>query len=176
MITPQLINPKSIAVIGASENIEKPGGKALYNVKNGTFDGNLYAVNPKNDNIQSVKTFKNVSDLPQTDLAILAIPANLCVPAIKVLFEEKDTKAVIVLSAGFSEMGPMGKKLEKEMAHLADKHKATLIGPNCIGVMNPLHQSVFVSPVPKLEWGGTTLVSSSGATWTCVGRAKAAFV
>lgn len=164
MITPQLINPKSIAVIGASENIEKPGGKALYNVKNGTFEGNLYAVNPKHENIQGVQTFKNVSDLPQTDLAILAIPANLCVPAIKILLEKKETKAVIVLSAGFSEMGPIGKKLEKEMAHLADKYKATLIGPNCIGVMNPYHQSVFVSPVPKMEWGATALVSSSGAT------------
>lgn len=164
MITPQLTNPKTIAVIGASENIEKPGGKALYNLINGTFEGSIYAVNPKHDNIQGVKTFKNVLDLPQTDLAILAIPANLCVPTIKILLEKKDTKAIIVLSAGFSEMGPIGKKLEKEMAHLADKHKATLIGPNCIGVMNPYHQSVFVSPVPKMEWGGTALVSSSGAT------------
>ena len=164
MITLQLINPKSIAVIGASENIEKPGGKALYNVKNGTFEGGLYAVNPKHENIQGVQTFRNVSELPQIDLAILAIPANLCVPVIKSLLEEKNTKAVVVLSAGFSEMGPIGKKMEKEMALLADKHQATLIGPNCIGVMNPYHQSVFVSPVPKMEWGGTALVSSSGAT------------
>ena len=65
MITLQLINPKSIAVIGASENIEKPGGKALYNVKNGTFEGGLYAVNPKHENIQGVQTFRNVSELPQ---------------------------------------------------------------------------------------------------------------
>ena len=50
------------------------------------------------------------------------------------------------------------------MAHLADKHNATLIGPNCIGVMNPLHQSVFTTPVPKMEWKGATLISSSGAT------------
>ncbi|OJV36224.1 MAG: CoA ligase [Bacteroidia bacterium 43-41] len=164
MMTLQLINPKSIAVIGASENIEKPGGKVLYNVKNGTFEGKLYAVNPKHENIQGVQTFKNVSELPQTELAILAIPANLCVAAVKTLLEEKNTKAIIVLSAGFSEMGPIGKKMEREMALLADKHKATLIGPNCIGVMNPFHQSVFVSPVPKMEWGGTTLISSSGAT------------
>ncbi|MGI6047142.1 MAG: acetate--CoA ligase family protein [Petrimonas sp.] len=164
MITPQLINPKSIAVIGASENMEKPGGKALYNVKNGTFEGNLYAINPKSDNIQGVQTFKNVSDLPQTDLAILAIPATMCVSTIKTLLEEKNTKAVIVLSAGFSEMGAEGKKMEQEMAHLADKHNATLIGPNCIGVMNPLHQSVFTTPVPKMEWKGATLISSSGAT------------
>ncbi len=164
MITPQLINPKSIAVIGASENSEKPGGKALYNLKNGTFSGNLYAVNPKSDNVQGVSTFKNAEALPQTDLAILAIPATMCVPTMNVLLEQKNTKAIIVLSAGFSEMGVEGKKLEQEMAHLADAHQATLIGPNCIGVMNPLHQSVFTTPVPEMEWEGAALVSSSGAT------------
>ncbi|MDO5665666.1 MAG: acetate--CoA ligase family protein [Bacteroidia bacterium] len=164
MITPQLIDPKSIAVIGASDNIEKPGGKALYNIKNGTFAGNLYAVNPKNDDVQGIQTFKTASELPQTDLAILAIPATMCVPTIKILLEEKNTKAIIVLSAGFSEMGAEGKKLEQEMARLTDEHQATLIGPNCIGVMNPLHQSVFTTPVPKMEWEGATLISSSGAT------------
>lgn len=164
MITSQLIHPRSIAVIGASENTEKPGGKALYNLKNGTFDGKLYAVNPKNEDVQGVLTFKNVSDLPQTDLAILAIPATLCVPAIKTLLDEKQTKAIIVLSAGFSEMGADGRKIEQEMACLADAHGATLIGPNCIGVMNPLHQSVFTTPVPQMQWDGAALVSSSGAT------------
>lgn len=164
MITPQLVAPKSIAVIGASENIEKPGGKSLYNVKNGTFTGELYAVNPKNDNVQGVKTFKEVADLPQTDLAILAIPATLCVPTITTLLKEKNTKAVIVLSAGFSEMGAEGKRLEQEMVNLCDAHQATLIGPNCIGVMNPLHQSVFTTPIPKMEWDGATFISSSGAT------------
>ena len=164
MITPQLINPQSIVVVGASENIEKPGGKALYNVKNGTFKGNLYAVNPKTDNVQRVKTFKEVADLPQTDLAILAIPATLCVPTIKTLLTEKNTKAVIVLSAGFSEMGAEGKRLEKEMVSLCDENQATLIGPNCIGVMNPLNQSVFTTPVPNMEWDGAAFISSSGAT------------
>lgn len=164
MITPQLIKPKSIAVVGASDNLGKPGGKVLYNIKNGNFDGELYAVNPKHERIQGVPTFKSISDLPQTDLAILAIPAKLSLPAVKGLLEEKGTKAVIVLSAGFSEMGPMGRKMEQEMSRLAERHQATLIGPNCIGVMNPYHQSVFISPVPEMEWGGAALVSSSGAT------------
>lgn len=164
MITPQLIDPKSIAVVGASDNLEKPGGKALYNVKNGTFKGQVYAVNPKADNIQGVPTYKEVADLPQTDLAILAIPATMCVPNVKVLLEEKDTKAIIVLSAGFSEMGAEGKRLEQEMASMVEAHGATMIGPNCIGVMNPLHQSVFTTPVPKMEWDGACLISSSGAT------------
>lgn len=164
MITPQLINPQSIAVVGASDNTEKPGGKALHNIKSGTFAGKLYAVNPKSDSVQGVQTFSHVSDLPPTDLAILAIAAHHCVPTMRVLLEEKNTRAIIVLSAGFSEMGAEGKKLEQEMARLADEHQATLIGPNCIGVMNPLHQSVFTTPIPPMEWGGAALVSSSGAT------------
>lgn len=164
MITPQLINPQSIAVVGASENIEKPGGKALHNIKKGTFKGAIYAVNPKNDNVQGVKTFKSVSELPQTDLALLAIPATMCVGAVKILLEEKQTKAIIVLSAGFSEMGAEGKKLEQEMACFADEHQATLIGPNCIGVMNSFHQAAFTTPVPQMEQEGAALISSSGAT------------
>ncbi|WP_329904146.1 acetate--CoA ligase family protein [Porphyromonas pogonae] len=164
MITLQLVDPKSIAVIGASDNLQKPGGKVLYNLKRGTFAGNLFAVNPNATAVQGTDTFKEVSLLPQTDLAILAIPAKLCLDTMRVLLEEKGTKAVIVLSAGFSEMGAEGKRLEHAMCELADKHHATLIGPNCVGVMNPLHQSVFTTPVPRLEWDGATLISSSGAT------------
>lgn len=164
MITQELINPQSIVVIGASNDIEKPGGKALYNIKHGTFKGKLYAVNPKTQNIQGTSTFANVAELPQVDLALLAIPAKFCVPTIETLIREKQTKAVIVLSAGFSEMGEEGKLLENKMAELVEAAGATLIGPNCIGVMNTLHQSVFTTPVPKLTANGCTFISSSGAT------------
>lgn len=164
MVTRELIKPKSIVVIGASNVIEKPGGKALYNIKNGTFEGNLYAVNPKTPSVQGVKTFSQVQDLPQVDLALLAIPAHFCVPTIEILVKEKQTKAIIVLSAGFSEMGEEGKKLEQQMVDLVEVAGATLIGPNCIGVMNLYHQSVFTTPVPTLTNEGCAFISSSGAT------------
>lgn len=164
MVTKELIQPHSIVVIGASNNIEKPGGKALYNIKNGSFDGDLYAVNPKTPSVQDIQTFTQVIDLPQVDLALLAIPAQLCVPTIEVLIKEKQTKAIIVLSAGFSEMGDEGRQLEQQMVDLVEKSGATLIGPNCIGVMNPYHQSVFTTPVPELTNEGCTFISSSGAT------------
>lgn len=164
MVTKELIQPRSIVVIGASNDIEKPGGKALYNIKEGTFSGDLYAVNPKNDSVQGVPTFAQVSELPQVDLALLAIPAKFCVPTIETLVKEKQTKAVIVLSAGFSEMGEEGTRLEQQMVDLVEKAGATLIGPNCIGVMNPYHQSVFTTPVPVLKQEGCTFISSSGAT------------
>ncbi|PVX51765.1 acetyltransferase [Balneicella halophila] len=163
-ITKELIQPKSIVVIGASNDIEKPGGKALYNIKNGTFDGDLYAVNPKTPSIQEVDTFKNVEELPQVDLALLAIPAKFCTSTIEILVKEKNTKAIIVLSAGFSEMGEEGKKIERKMVELVEEAGASLIGPNCTGMMNVHHQSNFTTPVPKLTDEGCIFISSSGAT------------
>lgn len=164
MITPQLTNPGSIAVIGASDDVAKPGGRALQNILNGTFKGKVFAVNPKSPEVQGVKCHADVKDLPQTDLAILAIPARFCVDTIETLVKEKGTRGIIVLSAGFSEMGNEGKTLEKKMVSLANEAGATLIGPNCIGVMNTNHQSVFTRPIPNLKQGGCELISGSGAT------------
>ncbi len=164
MITPQLTNPASIAVIGASDDVAKPGGRALQNILNGTFKGKVFAVNPKSPEVQGVKCHADVRDLPQTDLAILAIPARFCVDTIETLVKEKGTRGIIVLSAGFSEMGDEGKTLEKKMVSLANEAGATLIGPNCIGVMNTNHQSVFTRPIPNLKQGGCELISGSGAT------------
>lgn len=164
MITPQLTNPGSIAVIGASDDVAKPGGRTLQNILNGTFKGKIFAVNPKSPEVQGIKCHADVRDLPQTDLAILAIPARFCVDTIETLVKEKGTRGIIVLSAGFSEMGDEGKTLEKKMVSLANEAGATLIGPNCIGVMNTNHQSVFTRPIPNLKQGGCELISGSGAT------------
>lgn len=164
MITKQLINPKSIVVIGASNDIQKPGGKALFNILKGTFKGDIYAVNPKTDNVQGVQSFPSVEALPNVDLAILAIPAKFCTDTVATLVQEKDTKAIIIYSAGFSEMGDEGKLLEENIVQLVEKAGACMIGPNCVGVMNPNHQSVFTTPVPKLNNTGCEFISSSGAT------------
>ena len=164
MITPQLIEPRTIAVIGASQDVTKPGGKVLQNILNGSFQGRVLGVNPKVSNVQGVECVPDVKDLPQVDLAILAIPARFCPPTIEVLVKEKGTKGIIVFSAGFSEMGAEGKALERQMAELANEAGATLIGPNCVGVMNPLHQSVFTTPVPVLTPKGCDFISGSGAT------------
>ena len=75
MITKQLLDPKSIVVVGGSDNVQKPGGKVLKNLIDGNFKGDLYVANPKEDEVQSIKSFKNPNDLPQVDLAILAIAA-----------------------------------------------------------------------------------------------------
>lgn len=164
MINEKLINPDSIVVVGGSDDLFKPGGKVLKNIIDGKYSGKLYVVNPNHDKIQGIKSYHNVSDIPLTDLAILAVSASLCLNAVEILVKEKGTRAFIILSAGFSEAGNEGLKLEKEIAEIISNEGGSLIGPNCIGVVTPSYQGVFTSPVPKLDKRGCDFVSGSGAT------------
>ncbi len=165
MVTKQLINPNTIVVVGGSNNIHKPGGRVLKNLIDNGFDKNkLFVINPKEDNIQGIKTFNKVEDLPSVDLAIIAIAAKYTVDTVKVLAEQKNTKAFIILSAGYSEESEEGAKLEHEIVEIVNKHNASLIGPNCIGVMNYNYAGVFTTPVPELVPDGIDFISGSGAT------------
>lgn len=164
MITKQLLDPKSIVVVGGSDNIQKPGGKVLNNLIDGNFKGDLYVANPKEDEVQGIKSYKNPNDLPQVDLAILAIAAKFCPDTIRLLAEQKNTKAFIILSAGFSEENEAGAKLEEEVVEIINKNNACLIGPNCIGVLNQNYNGVFTTPIPTLDPQGVDFISGSGAT------------
>jgi acetyltransferase len=164
MINEKLINPGSIVVVGGSDDIFKPGGKVLKNIIDGKFGGNLYVVNPRQDNVQGIQSYRDIDDIPQTDLAILAISAGSCLSAVETLVNKKNTKAFIIISAGFSECGEEGRKLEQEIVELIDKAGACLTGPNCIGVITQSYQGVFTSPVPRLNSRGCDFVSGSGAT------------
>ncbi len=164
MISEKLINPDSIVVVGGSEDLFKPGGKVLKNIIDGKYTGYLYVVNPKQDLVQGVKSYKDIKDIPQTDLAILAISSTFCLSAVKILVKEKNTKAFIIISAGFSEAGEEGRLLENEITKLISDSGGTLIGPNCIGVITPRYNGVFTTPVPKLNRIGCDFVSGSGAT------------
>ncbi len=164
MINEKLINPGSIVVVGGSDDLFKPGGKVLKNIIDGKYKGDLYVVNPKQDIIQGIRSYRDLNDLPETDLAILAISATQCLPAVEILVREKNTRAFIIISAGFSESGNTGIKLEQEIADIIGKSGGCLIGPNCIGVITQSYQGVFTSPVPKLNRRGCDFVSGSGAT------------
>ncbi len=164
MVNEKLLHPESIAIIGASNNIMKPGGKIVRNLIENNFKGKLYAVNHRENEIQGIPAYKKPEDLPPVDMAVLAIPAQYCLPAVKVLASQKNTKAFIIISAGFGEISEEGKILEREMAKIADMHQACLIGPNCIGVMTPCHASVFTTPIPSLTPDGCDFISGSGAT------------
>lgn len=113
MITTQLLHPRSIVVVGASNNVHKPGGATLRNLMAGGYKGELRAVNPKETQVQGVPAFADVKDVPDTDLAILAIPAALCPDAVEVLASQKNTRAFIILSAGFGEETHEGALLEE---------------------------------------------------------------
>lgn len=164
MITTQLLHPASIVVVGASNNVHKPGGAILRNLINGGYAGTLYAVNPKETEVQGVKAVAHVSDLPDVDLAILAIPAAACPDAVEILAAEKGTRAFIILSAGFGEETREGAALEDRILQTVNRYGASLIGPNCIGLLNTWHHSVFSQPIPALHPQGVDLISSSGAT------------
>ena len=164
MINRQLINPESIVVVGASNNISKPGGKLFHNIRTGTFKGSLCALNPKEDEIQGLPSYREISDLPLSELAFLAIPATLCTAVVRELAETKGTRAFVIVSAGFSEENSAGAEIEKEIVEVCKKHDAALIGPNCIGVMTPAYQGVFTLPIPQLDPKGCDFISGSGAT------------
>lgn len=164
MINKQLLNPQSIAVIGGSDDIHKPGGKVLLNLINGNFKGQLYVSNPKSDKVQNLRSYKNLNDLPEADLAILAIPAKYCIDAVNILANKKNTKAFIILSAGFSETSEEGARIEQEIVDIINSVEGVLIGPNGIGVLTPNYHGVFTSPIPKLDPQGVDFISGSGAT------------
>lgn len=164
MLNEQLINPGSIAIIGGSNDTKKPGGKIIQNILQGQYLGNLHVVNPKESLVQGIKSYPSVQDLHSVDLAILAIPAKYCLETVRVLSEEKNTKAFIIISAGFSETNELGQDLENEIAELVNRVDGCLIGPNCIGVINKNYKGVFTTPIPKYDKDGCDLISSSGAT------------
>ncbi len=164
MINEKLINPRSIVIAGGSNDIGKPGGKVLKNIIDSGFTGELYVVNPKEDLVQGVKSFRDPEGLPDIDLAVLAIAARHCLPMVEVLAGRKNAKAFIILSAGFSEESKEGAILEEKIVNVINSAGACLIGPNCIGIMNRHHSSVFTSPIPKMDPNGVDFISGSGAT------------
>ena len=164
MITKELLSPKSIVIVGGSDDTRKTGGSALKNLIDTGFRGKLMVVNPKAENVQGIKSYPSVEELPQVDLAILAIPANSCPDAVDILCSKKGCKAVIIFSAGFHEDSEAGAQLEEKIVKIVNKAGASLIGPNCIGVLTPEYSGLFTKPIPKLSRDGVDIISGSGAT------------
>ena len=164
MINEHLLNPKSIVVIGGSNDIHKPGGTVIRNLLEGNYKGKLYVTNLKEPEVQGIKSFNDPEQLPDVDLAIIAIAAKYIPDTVELLARKKNTRAFIILSAGFSEEGKEGKILEQRVVDTINSVNGALIGPNCIGVLTPNYQGVFTKPIPKLDPGGCDFISGSGAT------------
>ena len=164
MINPKLLDPKSIVVCGASSDIHKPGGKALKNLLESAFKGDVYAVNPKESEVQGVKCYAKVDDLPQVDCAILCIAAKFCAQTVDVLAKEKGCRGFIIVSAGFSEESHEGAEIEKHIVDTINSVGGSLIGPNCTGFLNTNYSGCFDTPIPKLDPKGVDFITGSGAT------------
>ena len=164
MVNRELICPQSIVVVGGSNNVHKPGGRLVRNLLDGKYKGSLYVVNAKETDVQGLKSYHSVQDIPETEMAILSIPSKACVEVVDVLAHQKNVKAFIIISAGFGEETNEGGQLEDQILHTINEVGASLIGPNCIGLMNIHFHGVFTQPIPEFHPDGVDFISSSGGT------------
>lgn len=159
----KFFEPKSIAIIGASDRQNSVGMKVFKNLLQEKFVGKLYAVNPKHQHVQNQLCFSSVKQINDSiDLAVITTPAHTVVDILKECGENK-IRAVIILSSGFSETGKIGKELELTILKIAQQYRIRLIGPNCLGVMRPhlKMNATFDNNFASLN--GLALVSQSGA-------------
>ena len=164
MVNRELICAQSIVVVGGSNNVHKPGGRLVRNLLDGKYKGSLYVVNAKETDVQGLKSYHSVQDIPETEMAILSIPSKACVEVVDVLAHQKNVKAFIIISAGFGEETKEGGQLEDQILHTINEVGASLIGPNCIGLMNIHFHGVFTQPIPEFHPDGVDFISSSGGT------------
>lgn len=158
------ISPASIAIVGASNDTKKPGGKIVQNLLSKGYEGELFLINPKAELIQDRQAIPSIADLPHApDLAYISIPARFVADALSEL-AELGVKRVIVLSAGFGEVSPEGLEVERRLADIADRHGMVMLGPNCLGVTSPVHAGKFAGLLPDMRPGGIDFISGSGAT------------
>lgn len=160
-----LLNPKSIAIIGASNDTKKVGGIVAKNII-ASYRGQIYPVNPKEENIQGLKNYKNLTDLPDDpDLAILAIPAEKVLEILPQI-GDRGIKNLLIFSAGFKEAGEQGILLEKKLLDLAGYYQFNILGPNCLGfVNNQIDLNATFAKTPATR-GNLSLISQSGAIAT----------
>ncbi|HEX8835097.1 MAG TPA: CoA-binding protein, partial [Abditibacteriaceae bacterium] len=160
--------PRTIAVIGATETAGSVGRTLFWNLITNPFGGTVYPVNPKRPNVLGVKAYPTIADVPEAvDLAVIVTPA----PAVPELIEQcvaAGVKGAIIISAGFKEIGPAGVELERRVLEAARKGNMRIIGPNCLGVMNPLNglNATFASTMARP--GNVAFLSQSGALLTAV--------
>jgi len=164
MINRQLLDPHNIVVVGGSNETYKPGGKVLKNLLGGGFKGDIFVVNPKEIEVQGVKSYKSIYDIPDVELAVIAIPARFCIDVVDVLANKKNTRAFIIISAEFSEQGHEGKIIEDKIVAIINRVNGVLIGPNGIGVLTTKYHGVFTEPIPVMDPKGVEFISGSGAT------------
>jgi acetyltransferase len=161
-------SPKTVAVVGATENVNSVGRTVLWNLVTSPFGGTVYPVNPKRPSVLGVKAYKTISDIPeQVDLAVIVTPPP-SIPGIIRECGENGVQGAVVISAGFKEIGPEGAELERQLLQEAQAAHIRVVGPNCLGVMSPLSglNATFATTIARP--GSVGFISQSGALCTAV--------
>jgi len=157
-------DPKSIAIIGASSKPGKVGYNVLRNIVESKYKGKLFPINPKAEDILGYKSYKSVLDVPEEiDIAIFVIPSKL----VNLIAEEcgkKKIKGLVIITAGFKEIGGLGITREQELVQTAKKYNMRVIGPNCLGLIGINYNGSFAANTPKK--GEIAMISQSGAMLT----------
>lgn len=160
-------NPKSIAVIGASATPGKVGYNVLNNIIESGYTGNIYPINPRSDELKTIlerSAYKSVLDVKEDiDIAIFVIPAKY-VNSVAEECGKKGIKGLVVISAGFKEVGGDGILREQELKSIANNYNMRIIGPNCLGFIGSYYNGSFAANTPKQ--GGIAMISQSGAMLT----------
>jgi acetyltransferase len=162
-----IFSPKSVAVIGATDKEGSVGRTILSNLVATPFGGTIFPVNPKRSNVLGIKAYSSITAVPDpVDLAIIVTPAKT-VPGVIRECEAVGVKGAIIISAGFKEIGPEGIALEQQIRDIA-RGKLRIIGPNCLGVMNPPTglNATFASTIAQP--GNVGFISQSGALCTAI--------
>ncbi|MBT8400707.1 MAG: bifunctional acetate--CoA ligase family protein/GNAT family N-acetyltransferase, partial [Rhodothermia bacterium] len=160
--------PDSVAVIGATERAGSVGRTILWNLITNSFGGTVYPVNPKRPSVLGIKAYKSISEVPdRVDLAVIVTPART-VPGVVRECVEAGVEGAIIISAGFKEIGPEGVELERQILAEARKGRMRIVGPNCVGVMNPLSGLNATFAGQMALPGSVGFISQSGALCTSI--------
>lgn len=158
----KLFEPNSVAVVGASRDPEKLGHQILRNLVEADFEGKIYPVNPKADEILGLKCYSSLEKAPKkTQLAVIAVPSKI-VPSVLEQCSENNVKNAVIISSGFSEVGGEGEELEKEALEVAEEMGIRILGPNCQGVNNTSNGLCATWPLITEE-GPISIVTQSGS-------------
>lgn len=166
----RMLNPRSVAIIGASRDPEKVGHIILQNYINAGYSGRLYPVNKNADMVMGLQSYSSISKIKDSiDLAVIAVPAQI-VPSVLEECGKAGVKSTVVVSGGFAEVG--NKELQDQLAEIATKYNMPTLGPNCLGVMDPRSRiDTLFLPTYKLsrpQIGGVSFMAQSGAVGSTI--------
>ncbi|MGD8955887.1 MAG: bifunctional acetate--CoA ligase family protein/GNAT family N-acetyltransferase [Chromatiaceae bacterium] len=164
----KVFEPRSVAIVGASERASSVGAQVLRNMRESGFQGELFPVNPKHDQVQGLKAYASIRDIDHAvDLVVIAVPAE-AIPQVMRDCGESSVGAAVVLSAGFVEIGKAGLTLQRAIVDIARTNGIRLVGPNCLGVMRPSVGLNATFAKSQVETGRVALVAQSGALCTAL--------